>query len=153
MVKDRIAASRTINQTFYSFIDISSTDTFLFIAETKTFARTLEGDFKRLYADNYNESFTIIPACVASKEKHYQTTRSTHKFKSIEDEFKLKEDVMLTHWSKDLCGAKGRVVGYDGKDVKVEIIEEPRYNKEKVKEIISLLSTKADINFSLRFAA
>jgi hypothetical protein len=83
MVKDRIAASRTINQTFYSFVDISSADTFLFIAETKTFARTLEGDFKRLYADNYNESFTIIPACVASKEKHYQTTRTTHKFKSI----------------------------------------------------------------------
>ena len=60
---------------------------------------------------------------------------------------------MVTHWSKDLCGAKGRVVGYDGKDVKVEIVEEPRYNKEKVKEIISILSTKADINFSLRFAA
>lgn len=40
---------------------------------------------------------------------------------------------MITHWSKDLCGAKGRVVGYDGKDIKVEITEEPRYTKEKVK--------------------
>jgi len=70
---------------------------------------------------------------VASKEKHYQNTRSTYHFKSIEDEFKLKEDVMITHWSKDLCGAKGRVVGYDGKDIKVEITEEPRYTKEKVK--------------------
>jgi hypothetical protein len=43
LVKDRIAQNRPINQTFYSFIDLSATDTFLFIAETKTFARNIEG--------------------------------------------------------------------------------------------------------------
>ena len=153
LIKDKIAASRPLNQTFYSFIDLAATDTFLFIADTKTFARTIDGEFKRLFADNYNESFTIIPACVASKEKHYMTTRSVHHFKDVEDEFKLGEEVLVTHWNQDLCGAKGKVVGHNAGQVKVEILEEPRYNKEKVKKIISLLSTKADINFSLRFTA
>lgn len=37
--------------------------------------------------------------------------------------------------------------------VKVEIIEEPRYRQDKVKEIIDTLSTKADIFFSLKFTA
>lgn len=37
--------------------------------------------------------------------------------------------------------------------MKVEILEEPRYREEKIKEIIDTLSTKADIFFSLKFAA
>ena len=43
LIRDKISYDRPINHTFYSFIDLSSTDTFLFIAETKTFARTVEG--------------------------------------------------------------------------------------------------------------
>lgn len=62
--------------------------------------------------------------------------------------------MLLTHWNKDMCGAKGRVVGYDhNKLVKVEIVEQPRYKNEKLGEIIETLSTKADIFFSLRFTA
>jgi hypothetical protein len=44
-------------------------------------------------------------------------------------------------------------VDYNHGKVKVEILEEPLYTEDKVKEIINILSTKADINFSLRFAA
>ena len=40
-VKNDIYRDRPINHTFYSFIDLANTETFLFIAETKTFARTI----------------------------------------------------------------------------------------------------------------
>ena len=52
-----------------------------------------------------------------------------------------------------LCGAKGKVMGYEKGQVRIEMIEEPRYHQDKLAEIINLLSTKADLNFSLRFVA
>lgn len=96
----------------------------------------MEGGFQRLYKDNYQESFIIVPACIASKDQHYITTKTTHTFQSLQEEFTLGEEVLVTHWNQDLCGAKGKVVGYDNNKVKVEIIEHPKYKEDKVKEII-----------------
>ena len=60
---------------------------------------------------------------------------------------------MLCHPNKELCGAKGKVVGYADKGkVKVRFEQPPRYNNKQTEDIIRILSTKADIFFSLRFA-
>lgn len=40
-----------------------------------------------LFRDNFNQSFSIIPASIASKQKIYQTTRSNIAFLSLEEEF------------------------------------------------------------------
>jgi hypothetical protein len=62
---------------------------------------------------------------------------------------------LLTHPDAKLCGARGRVVGYakEQRKVKVQLIQEPKYNSSKLGDIVKMLSTKADIFFSLRFAA
>ena len=43
LIKEKIPMNHPVNQTFFNFIDLSHTDTFLLIAETKTFARTVDG--------------------------------------------------------------------------------------------------------------
>lgn len=65
------------------------------------------------------------------------------------------EEVLLTHPDPKLCGAKGRVVGFhkEQRKVKVQILQKPRYNSSKLGEVVKMLSTKADIFFSLRFSA
>jgi hypothetical protein len=66
----------------------------------------------------------------------------------------MNEEVLLAHPDPKLCGAKGRVVGFakEQKKVKVQVLQEPRYNSSKLGEIVKMLSTKADIFFSLRFS-
>jgi hypothetical protein len=73
----------------------------------------------------------------------------------LEEEFQIDEEVLFTHPDLKLCGARGRVVGFskEHKKVKVQVLQEPRYNSSKLSEIVKMLSTKADIFFSLRFAA
>jgi len=52
------------------------------------------------------------------------------------------------------CGSVGRVVGFTEKGmVKVEVIQNPKYSDSKLSEVVKMLSTKADIFFSLRFSA
>jgi len=69
---------------FYQFIDLSDTECFLFIVDTKSFTRTIEGEFVRLFKDNFKEHHNIVPACITSKTKIYQTTKTNIKFPSIE---------------------------------------------------------------------
>lgn len=109
----------------------------------------------RLFRDNFSQSFTIIPASIASRQKIYQTTRSNISFPSLEEEFEMGEEVLLAHPDPKLCGAKGRVVGFhkEQRKVKVQILQKPRYNSSKLGEVVKMLSTKADIFFSLRFSA
>lgn len=65
------------------------------------------------------------------------------------------EEVLLTHPDPKLCGAKGKIVGFqkEQRKVKVQILQKPRYNSSKLGEVVKMLSTKADIFFSLRFSA
>ena len=52
------------------------------------------------------------------------------------------------------CGSVGRVVGFTETGmVKVEVIQNPKYSDSKLSEVVKMLSTKADIFFSLRFSA
>lgn len=66
---------------------MNSTQVFLFIVDTRSFTRNLEGEFVRLFRDNFSQSFSIIPASIASQQKIYQTTRSNIAFLSLEEEF------------------------------------------------------------------
>jgi hypothetical protein len=142
-------------ESYYNFLSINSTQAFLFIVDTRAFTRNLEGEFVRVFKNNFNQSFSIIPASIASKQKIYRTTRTNFHFPTIEEEFEIDEDVLITHPDTKLCGAKGRILGFqkDQKKVKVQILQEPRYNSNKLSEVVKMLSTKADIFFSLRFSA
>lgn len=52
------------------------------------------------------------------------------------------------------CGSVGRVVGFTEKGlVKVEVVQNQKYSDSKLSEVVKMLSTKADIFFSLRFSA
>jgi len=52
------------------------------------------------------------------------------------------------------CGSVGRVVGFTEKgSVKVEITQNQKYSDSKLSDVVKMLSTKADIFFSLRFSA
>ncbi len=147
--------SRRFKTSFYQYLDLSVTGVFLFLADTQTFSRTIEGDFIPLFRDNFKQSHTIVPGGVTSSSKVYRTTKTQLRFKSIEKEFEMNEEVLVCHPDKRICGAKGRVVGYasNGRGVKVRVEQEPKYNDQRMSDIIKLLSTKADIFFSLRFAA
>jgi hypothetical protein len=92
----------------------------------------------RLFKDNFEESYTIVPSCITSRTKIYQTTKTNIKLASIEQEFPLDENVLLCHPDIRLCGAKGKVVGYtkDKRHVKVQITRNPRYSEAKFKEVL-----------------
>ena len=139
----------------YQILNIQSTTMFLFLAETQTFCRTVDGEFKPLFKDNFTHHNAIVPGSIVSSFKMYQTTKTHVHFKSIEEEFPMHEEVLVCHSDKTMCGARGKVVGYanNGKQVKVRIEEPPRYSDQRLSEIIHILSTKTDIFFSLRFAA
>ncbi len=68
---------------------MNATQAFLFIVDTRSFTRNLEGNFIRLFKDNFRQSFTVIPASVASKQKIYQNTKTNIVFKSLQEEFQL----------------------------------------------------------------
>lgn len=72
---------------YYNFLNMNGTQAFLFIVDTRSFTRNLEGEFNRLFRDNFSQSFSIIPASIASKQKIYQTTRSNIIFQNLEEEF------------------------------------------------------------------
>jgi len=63
--------------------------------------------------NKYQRSYSIVPNSIISKDKFYQNTRSNIKFKNIQQEFEKGEEVLLTHTDPELCGAKGKVIGYD----------------------------------------
>lgn len=119
---------------YLNFLNLSSTQVFLFLVDTRSFTRNLEGDFVRLFRDNHKQSFSIVPASIAAKHKIYQNTLTNIHFAGLEEEFQAGEEVLLAHPDPKLCGARGRVVGFakDQKHVKVQILQEPRYNSSKL---------------------
>jgi hypothetical protein len=72
---------------YLNFLNLTSTQVFLFIVDTRSFTRNLEGDFVRLFKDNFKQSFSIVPAAIAAKQKIYQNTLTNIHFGSLEEEF------------------------------------------------------------------
>lgn len=68
---------------YLNFLNLSSTQVFLFIVDTRSFTRNLEGDFVRLFRANDKQSFSIIPASIAEKKKVYQNTLTNIHFASL----------------------------------------------------------------------
>ena len=110
-----------------------------FIIDTQYFNRSLCGAFERVYTlENDFKTYEIVPLALVSKEKKYQITKSDFKFKSLQEEFPLGEEVLLTHADANLCGNKAKVVGYTDKKVKVKITQKLRMIKpEKLEKMVN----------------
>lgn len=76
---------------YLNFLNLVNTQVFLFIVDTRSFTRNLEGDFIRQFRDNFKQSFSIVPAAIAAKQKIYQNTLTNIHFASMEEEFLLGE--------------------------------------------------------------
>ena len=104
----------------YSFLTLKNVDALVFIIDTQYFNRSLSGAFERVYTlENDSKTYEIVPLALVSKEKKYQTTRSDFRFKSLEEEFPIGEEVLLTHADTSICGDKGKVIGYNDNKVRV----------------------------------
>ena len=80
-IKEQLA--HKVKSTIFNYLDISATKVFLFLTETQSFCRTIQGEFLPLFKDNYHQDSTIVPGSIASSQKAYQTTQTLIHFQSL----------------------------------------------------------------------
>lgn len=117
-------ASATIMKKEQSQINWRNTKCLVFLKDTMQFVRCLDGSFTRVFSSDKHTTYSIVPAELISSNRTYENTPDNIHFRSIEEEFRMGEDVVVFpdgRHDRQRQALKSKVVGYSNRRVKVQV--------------------------------